>query len=418
MLTTTPSADRAKSYMRLYLSVIVSLLIFAAGVLVGQTLYVRANITDKNGNIDVEKIIKLNRNTNHSNSVDFDQFWEVWDKVKSKYVKQPVKDSDLFYGAIQGMVYGLGDPYSMFFPPKAADDFAKSLSGEFDGIGAEIGVKNNQLVIISPLPNTPAERAGLLPADKIVAIDNVPTAGMDVGTAVGHIRGPATSTVKLTILREGWNKAKDFDIHRAKIDTPSVMYSMKPGNIAYLRLMQFNDDTVPQFQNYMNQALRQNAKGFIIDLRSNPGGYLESAVTIASEWIDKGKIVSEKFSDGRENVHETRGEHRLTQMPTVVLVNGGSASASEILSGALQDTHHATLVGEKTFGKGSVQDYEVLPDGSALKVTVAEWYTPNEHNINKTGITPDVIVKEDFDKEKVGEDAVINKAIEVLTQKK
>lgn len=414
MENTSPTRQRAGKYIGTFLSIIMIVAGFGAGVLVGEGWYARKHVLGADGQIDIAKVIDLNRAINHSDSVDFDQFWQVWDKIKQNYVKQPVKDTDLFYGAIQGMVYGLGDPYSVYFPPKAASDFSKSLSGEFSGIGAEIGIKNNDLVVIAPLPGTPAAAAGLRPGDKITAIDKKSTVGMDVATAVENIRGSSTSSVVLSIARAGSEKIIDFSIHRATINIPAVIYETKPGNIAYLRIMQFNERTVPELGGFIDQLKTKNAKGIILDLRNNPGGYLDAAVAMASEWVPTGSIVSEKFSAGNENVHSTAGSHRLAGIKTVVLVNGGSASASEIVAGALQDHKVATLLGEKTYGKGSVQEFETLSDGSALKVTVAEWYTPNGNNINKTGISPDVVLKEDYSKEKVGQDSMIDKALQLL----
>lgn len=378
-------------------------------------MYVRKNITDNQGNVQASKVVDLNRAINHSDSVDFNQFWQVWDKIKANYVKQPVTDTDMLYGAIQGLVMSLGDPYSLYFPPKAADEFSKDLSGELEGIGAEMGMKNNQLTVIAPLSDSPAEKAGLRAGDKVLAIDGTSTFSMDINTAVEKIRGKAGTVVKLTITRDGLTKAKDITITRAKINVPSVTFLMKPGNIAYIRVMQFNEDTTVEFDKAVKQVQANNAKGLVLDLRSNPGGYLDAAVYMASEWIKSGVIVSEKGVDGANNSHNTIGDHRLAGMKTVVLVDRGSASASEIVSGALQDTKHAVLVGEQTFGKGSVQDYETFPDGSALKLTVAEWFTPNGKNINKEGITPDVKVSVDWSTEKVGEDKVLDKAIQVLT---
>lgn len=413
----SPTKESAKRYVSTYFTFTTIVLIFGLGVFVGRAMVQNKTDGDGGGVISA-KLLNIDRSTNHSKDVDFQQFWDVWDKVRAKYVKQPVKDSELFYGALQGMVYGLGDPYSVFFPPKPAEEFAKSLAGEFGGIGAEIGNKNNQLVVVAPLPDTPAAKAGLRPGDKILAIDRRSTLGMDVSTAVDHIRGSTTTTVMLTLMRAGWDKPRDFTIHRATINVPSVIFSMRGGGVAYLRIMQFNDQTMPNLSRYIDSLKSRQAKAVILDLRNNPGGYLDSAVSMASEWIADGIIVSEKFSAGRETVHETEGLHRLAGMKTVVLVNGGSASASEIVAGALQDHKVATVVGEKSFGKGSVQEFENLPDGSALKITVAEWYTPNGNNINEKGITPDTVVKEDFEKEAVGEDSMIDKAYEILGIKK
>ena len=406
--------SRAVKYLNVYLAVIGVILVFGVGVLTGEALFVRKNILASSGQVSIEKVVNLNRSFNNSASVDFGQFWQVWDAVKQQYVKQPVKEADLFYGAMQGMVAGLGDPYSQYFPPQAAAEFSKNLAGEFSGIGAEIGVKNNQLVVVAPLPETPAFRAGLRPGDKILAIDKRSTLGMDVTTAVISIRGPSTSSVELAILRNGWDKPRDFTIHRAKINVPSVIFSMKPGNVAYLRIMQFNGDTTPGLNQAIKEIQNKKVSGIILDLRSNPGGYLDAAVSMASEWIKNGTVVSERSSNGSENAHPSEGLHRLVGIKTVVLVNKGSASASEIVAGALQDTKTGTIIGETTFGKGSVQDYQNLPDGSAFKITVAEWYTPGEHNINDKGITPDIEVKEDFEKEEVGKDVMIDKALELL----
>lgn len=413
-----PIKERARKYAGVYFSIIMALALFGLGVIAGQTMNSKRLITQAAENSSLSSyIINLDRSQNNSKEVDFQQFWQVWDKVKSRYAKQPVKDSDLFYGAMQGMVAGLGDPYTVYFPPKEAEEFNKNLDGQFSGIGAEIGVKNNQLLIIAPLPGTPAEKAGLLPGDKIYSIDKVFSLNMDSNMAVEKIRGQAGTNVTLNIMRVGFSKPKDFVITRAQINVPSVMFSIKNKNVAYIRIMQFNQNTVPEFDKAIKQIQDKKLKKLIVDLRNNPGGYLDAAVAVASEWIPEGKIVSEKFSNGDSNDHTTIGAHRLQDIKTVVLVNGGSASASEILSGALQDSKKATIVGEKTFGKGSVQDYEMLSDGSALKVTVAEWYTPSGKNINEQGIQPDVVVKEDWSKEKVGEDAMLQKALNLFVVK-
>jgi carboxyl-terminal processing protease len=416
---TSPIRFRATKYILVYLSVISIFIAFGLGVMVGKTTELRAKIATNEANPQqITKVINLNHGVQPANtdSVDFNQFWDVWQRLKEHYVKRDgVKDVDLFYGAIQGMVAALGDPYSLYFPPKAATEFTKSFSGEFEGIGAEIGIKNKQLVVVAPIPDTPASRAGLKAGDKILAINGKGTSGMDTGSAVQLIRGPAHTTTTLTILRDGLQKPVDYIIMRAKINVPAVITEwLENGTIMHVRVMQFNDDTIPQFNKAVSEFKQKKGTGLILDLRNNPGGYLEGAIDMASNWISSGPVVSERFADGSENKHEARGTHPLAGVKTTVLVNGGSASASEIVAGALKDTKTATLIGEKTFGKGSVQDYEPFSDGSALKVTVAEWFTPGGHNINETGIQPDVEVKEDFSNEPVGQDAVIAKAIEVL----
>lgn len=409
----SPIKLRAKKYAGVYLSVILFITSFGMGIIVGKTWYVKKQITSADGSIQLDKVLNLNRSLNRS-SLEFSQFWDVWDKVKAKYVKQPVTEQDMFYGAIQGMVMSLGDPYSLYFPPKAAEEFAKDLSGELEGIGAEIGVKNNQLVVVAPLPDTPAEKAGLRPGDKILFIDKESTFGMDVNTAVSKIRGKADTKVVLTITRDGLTKASETTITRSKINVPSILFSVKPNSVAYLRVMQFNDDTTGQLNKYIKQIQSRGSKGIVLDLRNNPGGYLSAAIEMASQWVESGVVVSEKGIDGQSNEHETQGSHLLSGIKTVVLINKGSASASEIVAGALQDNKKAILIGEQTFGKGSVQDFETFPDGSALKLTVAEWFTPNGRNINKDGVKPDIEIKEDWQNEKIGEDVVLSKALELI----
>lgn len=410
-----PSRARFKKYIGVYFAVILFVAAFGLGLLTGQMLIVKRQTTDADGNISISKVLNLNRSINKSDSVDFAQFWDVWDTIKEKYVKKDVSDADMFYGAIQGLVYSLGDPYSMYMIPTVADEFAKDLSGEFEGIGAEIGIKGDQLMVVSPLADSPAEHAGLRPGDKILAIDATSTYGMDVNTAVGHIRGKAGSIVTLTISRDGLGDAFDVKITRQKINVPSVEFSWKGDKLAYIRILQFNEDTESLFDKYVDKLTKEGAKGLVLDLRNNPGGFLEAAVSMASEWVNTGVIVSEKSENGVNNEHLTSGKHRLSGLRTIVLVNGGSASASEIVSGALQDHGQATILGEKTFGKGSVQDFETFIDGSALKLTVAEWYTPNGRNINKDGIAPDINFVEDWANEKIGEDKMLDKAVNLLS---
>jgi len=409
----SPIKLRARKYAGIYLSVILFIISFGMGIIVGKTWYVKSQITNDAGEVQLDKVLNLNRSLNRSN-LDFSQFWDVWDKVKAKYVKQPVTEQDMFYGAIQGMVMALGDPYSLYFPPKEAEDFAKDLSGELEGIGAEIGIKDNQLVVVAPLPDSPAEKAGLRPGDKILYIDKESTFGMDVNTAVSKIRGEANTKVTLTITRNGLAKTSEITITRLKINIPSILFSVKPDNIAYLRVMQFNDATTNQLNTYIKQIQSRGSKGIILDLRNNPGGYLSAAIEMASEWVTEGVVVSEKGMDGQSQEHQTQGRHRLAGIKTVVLINKGSASASEIVAGALQDSKRGVLIGEQTFGKGSVQDFETFPDGSALKLTVAEWFTPNGRNINKEGVKPDIEVKEDWENEKVGEDSVLSEALKLM----
>jgi carboxyl-terminal processing protease len=354
------------------------------------------------------------------NQVDFQQFWDVWKTVKAKYVSQKdVTDEKLFYGAIQGMVGALGDPYSVYFEPVTAKKFNDEMGGTFEGIGAEIGMKKGALTIIAPLPGTPALKAGVKAGDFIIAIDGTDTTGMTVEDAVSRIRGPKATKVKLRIVREGLKEPKEMEITRAKIVVDSVKLEMKKdGNgkkLAVVTVSHFNEDTESLFADAVRKAVLENPAGLVLDLRNNPGGYLDAAVRMASEWVGHETVVSEQYADGTKREHRGDVAARLGDLPTVVLVNGGSASASEIVAGALQDSGKAKLVGEKTFGKGSVQDYSELSDGSALKITVALWLTPKGRSINKEGIVPDVTVKnstEDWDESR---DPQYDKAVQMLT---
>lgn len=397
---------------------ILFLLAFGLGFLVGNYGHLQKTTGDS-GNAGVAKVLNL-YSKGRSGEVDFNQFWDIWGIIKSKYVKQPVNDADLFYGALEGLVQGLGDPHSVYFPPRKAEEFATSLSGGFEGIGAEIGMKNEQLVIVAPLPSSPAEKAGLKPGDKIYKINNEETYNLTLDEAVGKIRGRKGTEVRLTISHDGMEKIEEVKIIRASINVPTVVWEMESDEIAYLRVSYFNDNTWKEFDKAVKSMLLKSPKKLILDLRSNPGGYLETAVQVASEWVEKGIIVSEKSSEGMETKHMTDGQHRLGNMPTVVLVDDGTASGSEIVAGALQDYGLAKIVGVKTYGKGSVQDFKALPDGSAIKLTVAYWYTPNGRVIEKEGITPDVFLEkmaEEIKKEDGGieyKDLGLEKAMEML----
>jgi carboxyl-terminal processing protease len=350
-----------------------------------------------------------------SKDINFDLFWQVWDLVKQNYVHQPVADTKLFYGALAGIVSAVEDPYTVFFDPDMAKKFQQELEGAFEGIGAELGIKNKQLTIIAPLSGTPAERAGLKAGDAILAIDGKDTIDMALDYAVSLIRGVKGTEVNLTIWREDWEKPKDFKITRDRIEIASVKWEMK-NNIAYVEINHFNEDTTKRFNQAIVEMLSKNPKGIILDLRNNPGGFLDGAVDIAGEWIEKDVIVIEQMDDGQKNEERSDGLARLQNLKTIVLVNEGSASASEIVAGALQDYGKATIVGKKTFGKGSVQNFESLPDGSAVKITVAEWLTPKGRLIDKEGVVPDLevdLTEEDYN---ASRDPQMDKAIEILGQ--
>lgn len=349
-----------------------------------------------------------------SNDVDFRLFWDVWQLIRSRYVDAHVSDTQIFYGALSGLLNSLKDPYSVFLDPEINRKFTEELSGSFEGVGMEIGMKKEQLVVVAPLPDTPAARAGIRAGDKILAIDKMDTSGITVDYAVSKIRGKGGTSVTLTIYRTGWQKSKDITVARERIAIPSVRFEMK-GDIALVKMTHFNADTTAKFRDAVQELLLKNPKGVVLDLRNNAGGFLDTAVDVTSEWVEDGVIVTEKFRNGsREQSHDARGRARLKEVKTVVLTNEGSASASEIVAGALKDNGLATLIGKKTFGKGSVQELETLPDGSAVKITVAKWYTPKGLSINENGITPDIEIDLTDDDYSNDRDPQLDAALKVL----
>jgi len=396
-----------KKSLIVFLSAVLLLFIFAAGVWIG----VEINKAKKSVGVEVQ--IDSLGVASISPDVSPDLYSQVWLLIKTKYYKQPVDDKQLFFGSLSGMVASLGDPYSMFFEPVTAEKFAQDLAGTFEGIGAEVGIKKDQLIIVAPLPDMPAEKAGLRAGDKIFAIDGKDTFNMSVDAAVNLIRGKKGTQVKLLIGRNGWTKPQEFTITRDQIVVASVKFEMKD-KIAYIRISQFGDDTVKKFNEAARELLVKNPKGLIIDLRNNPGGYLDSAIEILGHWIKNDVAVVEKYYTGQTQEYRSSGKGDLKNLKTVILINPGSASASEIVAGALGDYGMARLVGKKSFGKGSVQEYEELTGGSAVKITIAEWLTPKGRSINENGIDPDFDVEltdEDYNNDK---DPQLDKALELL----
>ncbi|BCX16067.1 MAG: peptidase S41 [Candidatus Parcubacteria bacterium] len=381
---------------------------------------------------ETKKIVVEGVTNPQKEGIDFSLFWEAWNVLKSKYVSQEKVSDDrsLLYGSIAGLLSSLKDPNTSFFSPEDAEKFSQDISGEFGGIGAEIGLnKDGQLIVITPLKGTPAEKAGLKPQDKILKINNENTFGLSVEEAVRKIRGPKGTVVTLTIFREGWEKEKDFSITRDIIQIPTLDFKTlnfegkedKKGKIAYIKLNNFYEKAPSLFYQAALKAIFSQAEGIILDLRNNPGGYLEAAVNIGGWFIEKGKtIVVEEFRDKSQNeTFVSRGPSIFKDVPTVVLINKGSASASEILAGALKENNGAIIMGEKSFGKGTVQELVNLSDQSMLKITVAYWLTPQGHRIDQNGIEPDIELKspQENEKEEFDTDSWIKEATQVLVKK-
>lgn len=350
---------------------------------------------------------------------DIELVWRVWHLLLENYVDpSKLQTETLVQGATAGLVRAVGDPYTVLMSPKDNEAFRSGLSGTLEGIGAELVDKDGIITVVAPIKGSPAQKAGLVPDDVIVSVDGVSTEGMTLNETVGHIRGPKGTTVKLEIARA---KTRDFimmEIVREQILVPSVESKLVPGadgQIGYVALNQFGDHSIEELKKELLTFKDQKVKAVILDLRYNGGGYLEGAVDLVSMFLKEGEIVSVHRRSGTPQQHFVSGSLLFPDLPIVVLVNEGTASASEITAGALQDHHRATIVGKKTFGKGTVQEIIELPGGSSLKVTIAHWHTPSGKDLGKEGVHPDIEVertKEDFDAKK---DPQLDAAVEFLT---
>lgn len=323
----------------------------------------------------------------------FTPFWDAWNIVHNSFVDQPVDDVSLMQGAIRGMLDALGDKQTFYMDPEVFESESSSLSGEYQGIGAQVDTSGEYLTVISPFEGSPAQAVGLRPGDMIIAIDGEDMSDYTPEEARQKVLGPEGTKVVLTIRREGETGPLDFTITRAVISVASVTGEMLEDNIAYIDINSFGDNTTDELRDKLDELLLENPKGIIVDLRFNPGGYLTTAVEVMSEFIDDGVVLIEQYGDGTRDVYNALGNGKATDLPIVVLINEGSASASEILAGALQDYGRATLVGVKSYGKGSVQQWVPLSNNQgAARVTVAKWLTPKERAIDHVGLDPDIYV--------------------------
>ncbi|MEW5907671.1 MAG: S41 family peptidase [Patescibacteria group bacterium] len=366
---------------------------------------------------EIEKAVGvINKDKEKPANIDFEPFWKTWNIIDEKFASSDGLDNQKkVWGAIEGMVNSLGDPYSTFFPPGKSKMFEEDISGNFEGVGMEITVKDGALTIVSPLKNSPAEKAGLKPGDKILKINDEMTVNMTSDDAAQLIRGPRGTKVKLLIVRESKDIPFEVEIVRDVINIPVLNTESKPGGIFIIKLYNFGGTSTTAFRAALREFILSGNDKLILDLRNNPGGYLEAAVDIASWFLPAGKIITkETFATGDENVYRSKGYDIFNNLPIVILINNGSASASEILAGALQEYKTARLVGVKTFGKGSVQELIPVTKDTSLKLTIAQWLTPDGKSISKGGLEPNIKVEMTEKDKESNRDPQMDKAIEIL----
>ena len=348
----------------------------------------------------------------------FAPFWESWQIVHDSYVDQPVDDLKLMQGAIRGMLASLGDQHTSYMDPHEYTQANSSMEGAYDGIGAWVDSTGDYLAIISPMPGSPAEEAGLKPGDLVIAIDGEDMTGIDGDLVIRKVLGEAGTNVELTILREGESAPLKFDVTRAHITIPSAEGELLENNIGYVHIFTFGANTSIELRSTLEDLLDQGAEALVIDFRNNGGGYLGTAIEVASEFLPKGEVVLyEQYGDGTRDTHLTTSGGLAVDIPIILLINEGSASASEVVAGAIQDLERGQLVGVTSYGKGSVQNWIPLNDEQgAVRVTIAKWLTPAERTIHDIGLEPDVVVEmtdEDFEAER---DPQLDKAIELLLE--
>ncbi len=396
----TPNHGRPKNN-HLAQIIVVGIVTFALGFLFSKL----------NPNISIGALGTNSTKSKH----DMSEYWKV-NGLLHKHFDGDISSDKQVEGAIAGMVASLGDPYTAFLSAEQSQELSSDLKGNFKGVGIEVGIKNDKLTVIAPIDNAPAAKAGVQAGDIIVAVNDEETSAMSLDVAVSKIRGEKGTEVKLTIIR-GSSDPKEYKITRDEITVESVKSELKTGNIGLIKISRFGDDTVERVDGAARELMRQGARGVVVDLRNNPGGYLQGAVDVTSEFLSDGVVVEQRSRKENSIVHRAIPGGSMTNLPVVVLINGGSASASEIMAGALRDNNRATLVGEKTFGKGSVQQLFDLSGGTAVKITVAHWYTPKGVNISKEGVKPDVEVKQSDQDYNAGRDPQLDRALEVIKSK-
>ncbi|MCJ7519462.1 MAG: S41 family peptidase [Anaerolineaceae bacterium] len=391
--------------LRIVLLVSLILLAFSVGMLTGNLIDLRIHpITEKT----------TSRGINQDQLRSLNQVWEI---IHNQYLIQPVDDEELIRGAMSGMMDSLNDPYSAYMSPEEYRSQNAPLIGEYTGIGAWVNTSGDFLIIMSPMPDSPAEMAGLKPGDKVVAIDGEDMTRLKPLKVLEHILGPAGSMIEISVQREGVDKILQFKMERALIPIPSVDSEMLEGKFGYIRLYTFGDNSTKEFTNALNTLLEQGAEGIVFDLRNNTGGYVDTAIEITSLFIKEGVVMIEEVGDGSQKEYRASGDALNFEIPLMVLVNEGTASASEITAGALQGLNRAKLVGTKTFGKGYIQNWVPLrQENGALRITIARWLTPKGRQLEEFGLTPDFQVVISGDDIQNNNDAQLNQALLLLNQ--
>jgi carboxyl-terminal processing protease len=396
---------------------------FATGVIVGRAFSPAASsmvqsfpFSQNSENNSNPNAIPQNGTPANLNDL-FAPFWQSWQIVHDQYVDQPVDDEKMMQGAIQGMLQSLGDEHTSYMNPDQYGQLNRPLEGEYEGIGAWVDPSGDYLTIVSPMPGSPAEKAGIKAGDKVTAVNGKNMTGVDGNLVIRQVLGPAGTTVTLTIARPGETNTFDVVIERAHIVVPSLESKMLDGNIAYIHLLTFGDKTPDELQTALSDLMAQKPAGLILDLRNNAGGLLNTAIEVASQFVGNGVIMYEQYGDGTRQTYTALKGGLATDIPMVVLINEGSASSSEIVAGAIQDHDRGKLVGVTSYGKGSVQNWVPLKNNEgAVRVTIAHWLTPNERTINKVGLTPDIEVKLSEDDINAGKDPQLDQAIALLSQ--
>lgn len=380
---------------KFFLKIIAFLLVLAATNLIS---YGMGIFTGKESLVKLQPTYIIDNSLEKPTKIDFSIFWETWNRLSENFLEKDKLDfQKMVYGAVNGMVQSSGDPYTTFFSPSETESFNEELSGEYEGVGMVVGNKEGQITVVAPFKSSPADRAGLKPEDKILKIDETFTKDLSIEAAVKIIKGPKGSNVRLLIFRTDWKEPKEFTIKRENIKIPTLEKEIVEGDIALVKIYQFNRILPAEFGRAAEEILNTpSVKRIIIDLRNNPGGFLEVAQEVTGWFLPKGQVVTwqDMGPDKERKAYKSNGPSPFEKYKIAVLINNGSASGSEIMAGALRDQLGVKLIGEKSFGKGSVQEQINLSDRSSLKVTIAKWLTPNGTSIDKEGLKPDIEVKE------------------------